>query len=350
MITARFYNLRGLVLRFCFALVIVFSSTGAVLASGLIVNSFNNDRALEYDPLTGEFVQIFTQFALVMPEGIFIDSQEDTFISSSGTDEILIYDGPTAALLGVFVTAGSGGLDTPTDFEFGPGGDLYVASFGTNEILRYNGNTGDFIEAFVTAGAGGLNGPTDLIFTSNKLLVASRGTNQVLEYDPSNGDFRQALVPAGSGGLSSPESLLIHNNNLLVASFDTDEVLQYDRGDGTFLGAFVTAGSGGLDGPTCLSRGQQGGGQVLVCSFNTDQVLEYSRVNGAFLREFITAGSGSLDGPTGLFFKPGIFSNNNDGDCSLARAGEEYSFPYLLLLIPFILIALRRLIASGSRA
>lgn len=349
MISVGLCNLRSFITTIFLVTLLVISVESSSLASGLIVNSFNSDAALEYDPRTGDFVKPFTQFGQLMgPEGIFIDNNEVVFISSSGTDEIITYEGATGTQTGIFVTAGSGGLDDPQEFVFGPGGDLYVASFGSDEILRYNGNTGEFIETFVTAGSGGLDGPTALLFTSNKLLVASFLSDEVIEYNPDTGDFVQVLVSSGSGGLDGPEALLILNNNLLVASFDTDEVLQYNRSDGTFLGAFVTAGSGGLDGPTCLSRGQNEGSHLNVCSFESDEVLRYSRVTGEFLQVYITAGDGGLDGPTGFAFKPGIF--NDDSDCSLAGPGGNYSFPYMLLLVPFLYIAVRRLVSAYSKA
>jgi hypothetical protein len=42
--------------------------------------------------------------------------------------------------------------------------DLLVVSTGTNEVLRYDGATGAFIDAFVTAGSGGLVDPSGITF------------------------------------------------------------------------------------------------------------------------------------------------------------------------------------------
>jgi hypothetical protein len=39
-----------------------------------------------------------------------------------------------------------------------------VVSFNSNQVLRYNGQTGAFLGVFVTAGSGGLDGPTALLF------------------------------------------------------------------------------------------------------------------------------------------------------------------------------------------
>ena len=60
------------------------------------------------------------------------------------------------------MAAGSGGLNLPRDLVFGPDDNLYVGSFGSGDILRYDGMTGAFISTFVPAGSGGLGGPTFL--------------------------------------------------------------------------------------------------------------------------------------------------------------------------------------------
>src|SRR5437868_47333 len=69
-----------------------------------------------------------------------------------------------------FVPAGSGGLNGPTAVLFGPDRngdsvpDLYVGSYLTNQVLVYSGADGTFLGVFVAAGSGGLNysGPRKL--------------------------------------------------------------------------------------------------------------------------------------------------------------------------------------------
>ena len=68
----------------------------------------------------------------------------------------------TGARLADFVTAGSGGLDRPFGFAFGPDGNLYVSSLGTGQILRYDGSTGAFLGVF--ASGGDMSNPTYLVF------------------------------------------------------------------------------------------------------------------------------------------------------------------------------------------
>ena len=80
------------------------------------------------------------------------DGQQDLYVVSASTDEILRYDGKTGAFLNEFVTAGSGGLDNPGDIVFGPDGHLYVSSLAASPFLgqggvkRYDGTTGAFLD------------------------------------------------------------------------------------------------------------------------------------------------------------------------------------------------------------
>ena len=56
------------------------------------------------------------------------------------------------------------GLIEPEGIVFGPDGNLYVSSGDTDEVYRYNGTTGALIGVFVTKGSGGLTDPKGLTF------------------------------------------------------------------------------------------------------------------------------------------------------------------------------------------
>jgi hypothetical protein len=82
----------------------------------------------------------------------------------------LSYNPKTGDFQGAFVSAGSGGLDTPAciDFGFDEASNMFVCSFGSDEILRYSRLDGHFIGTFVPAGAGTLDGPTAIVFKEKK--------------------------------------------------------------------------------------------------------------------------------------------------------------------------------------
>jgi hypothetical protein len=142
---------------------------------------------------------------LFAPDGnLYVNSQVD--------DSVLRYDGMTGAPLpapgragAVFVPSHSGGLQNNYgQLDFGLDGNLYVASDGTNNVLRYDGTTGEFLGVFVVAGSGGLNQPEGLVFgPDGRLYVGSGGTNNVLRYDGNSGAFLDVFTGAG-GSLMFP--------------------------------------------------------------------------------------------------------------------------------------------------
>lgn len=115
---------------------------------------------------------------------------DNLYVTSANTDEILRYNGTTGAFIDAFVTAGAGGLDRPTDPVFGPDGNLYVSTFNNGTVLRFNGTTGAFIDTFVATGSGGILTPVNLVFhTDGKLYVGdfSPSSNSVLRYNATTG-------------------------------------------------------------------------------------------------------------------------------------------------------------------
>jgi len=159
-------------------------------------------------------------------------------VASGENDRVLRYD-QSGAVIDVFVLAGNGGLDTPTYVERGPDDNLYVCSQDTNEVLRYDGRTGDFIDVF--ASGNGLLQPQDLVFsTDGYLYVSSLGSHAVLRFDGQTGAFIDTFVARFSGGLSGPTGLAFGpDGNLYVSSWFTDQVLRYDAQTGAFIDSFA---------------------------------------------------------------------------------------------------------------
>lgn len=81
--------------------------------------------------------------------GMTVGSDGLVYMSDHSGDGILRYDPVQRWFMGIF--ADGGGLDAPGELEFGPDGNLYVTSTGTNEVLHYDGETGEFADVFISA-------------------------------------------------------------------------------------------------------------------------------------------------------------------------------------------------------
>ena len=212
------------------------------------------------------------------------DGVNDLYVASADSDEVLRYDGKSGAFLGAFVSAGSGGLDSPGDLAFHPNGDLYVTSLGNGQILRYDGATGAFLDVV----AGGMNNPLGLTIAGDgSLYVANQFENEILRYDDASG--LTVFVSAGSGGLDRPRHAVFGpdsngdgTDDLYVASQGSGQVLRYDGLTGAPFGSLVTMANG----PTWLEIGNDG---LLYTTHRTDSttfdtsITRFDAHTGAFV-------------------------------------------------------------------
>ena len=264
----------------------------------LFVGSLKNDRILQFNAETGNFIDVFVPTGsggLDGPLGLTIGPDENLYVSSVVNHQVLRYDGETGNFIDVFVPTGSGGLDEPDYLAFGPDGNLYVSSRDNDRVLRYDGDTGSFIDTF--ASGGGLSVPDGLAFGPDGNLYVSSGlTNQILRYDGRSGNFMDVF--ASGGGLNYGDGITFGpDDHLYVSSLFSHEVLRYDGVTGEFIDEFVAAGSGGLNEPGDVTFGLDGN---LYVSSGTDELLRYDGVTGEFIDSF--ASDDRLDRPVGLAF------------------------------------------------
>ncbi|MFO0892969.1 MAG: LamG-like jellyroll fold domain-containing protein [Isosphaeraceae bacterium] len=167
----------------------------------------NGDNVAESDE-TVWLVLSTTTPGYAVGGGLATIVDDDAAVSVS--DVVVTEGDPRFGSLGAFVSqAGNGGLTRSSGMTYGPDGNLYVGSLNTDEVLRYSGTTGAFLGAFVTAGSGGLDSPAmdGLIFRNNLLYVAGRDSNNVLRYDATTGAFVDTFIAPGSGGLLNPKGM-----------------------------------------------------------------------------------------------------------------------------------------------
>jgi hypothetical protein len=253
----------------------------------------------------GAFVDQNANGNMIRSTGMAYGPDGNLYVGSFNTDEVLRFDRTTGAFLGAFVTAGSGGLDTPAvqGLHFRPDGKLYVLSRDTASVLRFDAITGAFLDVFISPGSGGMLGAKGMTpGPDGNWYVSSSDNNQVLRYSGTTGAFLSAFVSAGIGGLIGPRGLTFGpDGNLYVTSSINHSVLRYNGQTGAFIDAFVPSGSGGLSGPGELLFHN---GSLYVASQGTNQALRYNAQTGAFLDVVVPAGQNGLDRPIGLLLDP----------------------------------------------
>ena len=190
----------------------------------------------------------------------------------------------------------NGPLNGPTSATFGPDGALYVASFNNDQILRFDGQTGDYLGVFVSAGLGGLNGPdAGTKFGADGLLyVPSFWNDRVLRYD-AQGAFHDEFVSFREGNLRQPRDLVQHEGDWYVASSFNDRILRFDS-QGNYIGIFAS-----VPRPYSLAFNKHDD-NLYVVSLAQNSVNVLAGDSGIFLDQIVPTGSAGLDGAVYLFF------------------------------------------------
>jgi DNA-binding beta-propeller fold protein YncE len=237
------------------------------------------------------------------------------YVSSFNNDTVLKFDADTGAALGVFVSAGSGGLNGPTGLTFGPDGNLYVSSFVfNNSVLKYDGKSGQFLGVFVAERSGGLQGPVDLRFgPDGNLYVVASYEGGVFRYNGSTGAFidRFTTEPGGAEGIRW------RNGFMFVSSHMTDTVLAFKAASGALIGPIIEAFP---DWATGFDFGPDG--NLYVASFFDDSVMKFDSQTGEWMGTFAS----NCLGPEMIEFGPNgdlyVASYSGDSvDCFDGRTG-----------------------------
>lgn len=216
------------------------------------------------------------------------------------TDGIFGFDPESGQYDRPLIATGSGGLDDPRDFEWGPDGFLYVCSNGNDRILRFDPVTHAYLEDFVPSGYGGLNGPGSIEFLDqDTMLVTSYYTHSVKQYSLSTGQFLGDLYLYGVP-LSLPGPM-VHSSDdtFLIGSTGNDSVIEWSE---TGARVLIASGTGGLDRPTGLCETPDGG--LLVVGRTSRAVFLFVRETGVLREVFVPPGYGGLADPSEVILLP----------------------------------------------
>jgi streptogramin lyase len=187
---------------------------------------------------------------LIGPVTLTFGLDGNLYVAGEISGNVTRFDGQTGVFIDTFipngpsgVPSGSGGVNPPLDLRFGPDNNLYVASRDTNQVLRYDGVTGAFLG--VAASGGGLNAPVAETFgPDGHLYVSSFQTNQVLRYDGTTGAFIDVF--SSGGGLAQPNNLAFGPDGNLYMTGEGSGVQRYDGTTGAFIDTFAPLGGWGV--------------------------------------------------------------------------------------------------------
>jgi streptogramin lyase/REP element-mobilizing transposase RayT len=157
-------------------------------------------------PLPGD-EQIGSTFArgdlLTTATGLTFGPDGNLYVASSGSGQILRFDGRGGKFLGIF---SSENISVPGEIAFGPDGNLYVANAGvpsatvkSGYVARYNGVTGKFIDKFVPEAKGAMGmtfGASEDVFVSDSL------SGQVSRYSTKTAKLLEVIENGNARGSS----------------------------------------------------------------------------------------------------------------------------------------------------
>jgi MYXO-CTERM domain-containing protein len=279
----------------------------------LLVSSHRSDELLRYDAATGAFVDSFAMGGgLDGPAGLVqvataLPVPGDLLVASRGNARVIFFDGQSGAAGGDFVSAGSGGLETPTQLLYGPDGRLYVANGvkpdGTpplaTSVLRYDGASGEFVDIFSDGFPGAV---TQIVFGPDGALYGTLGpANRVFRANATTGAW--TIFAGADSPLNFAAGLAFGpGGTLYVGSFQDGKVLRFDGATGAYLGVFGTVPLAGAEARVGgLAFGPDGNLYVTLASEGND-IWRFDGTTGASLGAFIPPADPHPDGPMFLMF------------------------------------------------
>lgn len=273
----------------------------------LLVSGYNTDAVLRFTTAGAHLGQLGAVGDAPGAQSISYAKDGSILVAAEKVNRILRFDAATGALLGPLVFDDpmtpmdeTGGLNGPTAAIEGPDGKLYVASFNSDDVKRYDATTGAFLGIFVAAGSGGLNGPdAGMTFgPDGHLYVPSFFSNRVLKYDSANGAFLGVFAGGVGIALSRPRVIRFRGDGVAyVTSWGNGRILRF-QANGALLDTFATTPT-----PVGLLIDPDSG-DVFTSSDNADHVLRFDGGNKSSLGTVVPTGTAGLIGATFLETQP----------------------------------------------
>ncbi|MEM9775362.1 MAG: glycosyl hydrolase family 28-related protein, partial [Chloroflexota bacterium] len=252
----------------------------------VFVTDTGADAVLRFDGETGDYKYTFISSGLERPRGLLFKDNL-LYVADEGSNSVKKYSALTGTPLGAFVTSGSGGLDKPSDIGFGPDGHFYVLSNETDQILRYDGQSGEFLGVFLEKDGTHLEHPSCFEWRTDRSLRGPSVTMEDLTIQngrtKSNGDETAGLVIKRGASVTLQNVVLDnHESRILGGAIQNWGWLTMWQSD--VLDSSLPEGGGGMT--------SQGGG-----IFNAGRLI---MIESLVANNFATRGGG--------------ISNVNDGD------------------------------------
>jgi len=254
-------------------------------------------RSLMYSPI----LSVLLCLSCVLP------SAAQIYVTPTTGDRVLKYTAmPSGALIGTFISPGSGGLTTVRGTVFGPDGNFYVGSGchnGSVTILRYSGQTGAFLNTLVPAsGNGGAVCIGGMTFGPNGNLYVSDLSGNVLQFDGTSGAFIGVFASPGS----NPSDLVFGpDHNLYIAN--ESDVREFDGTTGALIKVFANGPPPAAIEPVSVAFGPDGNLYVATsgpcCPQQAGEILKYNATTGNLLGVFVPQGSGGLTAAQHIEFR-----------------------------------------------
>lgn len=321
------------------------------------VSNYGGNSILTYDNPQGDAPGAFNGNFLADDGQISV-----LLVSSRETGEVKAYD-EEGNFVTNFITADSAGDDIPANpdaFVITPNNDFYLSSTLSGDILKYDALNGDFIEFFVDGGnpdTDDLVAPIDMILSpsSEKLYVANFASSEDLLVPPTNNDSilvynlttgllenefffnngnegplgltldasgdnlyvgtfadgvwtfdtntgigeqlidETEFIPGERGSIAA-DLLFKDDNSLLVADFGGNRILEFDISDTLNITSEVLIETipNGLFTPTALTL--NGENELFINGAFSSNVLTYDLETGAFIETFVETNEGGVDG------------------------------------------------------